>query len=88
MLHLIPCLTVGIIYTRVCRAFSAKVPLTNMTNRAKLARKMARRKKTNLMLILFSVVFFLSWAPINIYYLVLDIGHPFQVSLLLIIPIL
>ena len=47
------------------------------TNRSN--RKMARRKKTNLMLIMVSLVFFLSWAPINVYNLVLDIGHPFEV---------
>ena len=32
------------------------------------------------MLIIVSLVFFLSWAPINIYNLVLDIGHPFKVT--------
>ena len=69
----------GIIYTRVCRVFSAKLFMGNMVSTARMGRKLARRKRTNMMLIILSLVFFLSWAPINIYYLVLDIGQPFQV---------
>ena len=76
--YLIPCLVVGIIYIRVCCAFTARLSMAGM-NTNKSNRKLARRKKTNLMLILVSLVFFLSWAPINIYNLVLDIGHPFKV---------
>ena len=76
--YLIPCLLVGSIYIRVCCAFTARLSMAGM-NTNKNNRKLARRKKTNLMLILVSLVFFLSWAPINIYNLVLDIGHPFKV---------
>ena len=28
-----------------------------------------------------SLVFFFSWAPMNIYNLVIDIGHPFKVTM-------
>ena len=49
-------------------------------NTNKNTRKLARRRKTNLMLIIVSLVFFISWAPINFYNLVLDVVHPFKVT--------
>ena len=76
--YLIPCIVVGIIYTRVCCAFSANMSVSGINTNN---RKLARRKKTNMMLIIVSLVFFLSWAPINLYNLVLDIGHPFKVPI-------
>jgi hypothetical protein len=69
---------VGVIYIRVCCAFSARQSMPGM-NTNKNTRKLARRRKTNLMLIIVSLVFFISWAPINIYNLVLDVVHPFKV---------
>ena len=72
-------MAVGIIYYRVCSAFLSKFSTSTIaTSRSK--RKLARRKKTNLMLILVSLVFFFSWAPVNIYNLVLDIAKPFKVT--------
>ena len=72
-------MVVGIIYTRVCNAFNLNRSITeNKTNR--IQRKLARRKKTNILLIMVSLVFFFSWAPMNIYNLVIDIGQPFQVT--------
>ena len=68
------------IYMRVCSAFPVRGPIAGIDTN-KNTRKLARKKKTNLMLIMFSLVFFLSWAPINIYNLVLDIVHPFQVTI-------
>ena len=78
--YLTPSLVVGVIYIRVCCAFSARHSMSN-TNTNKNTRKLARRRKTNLMLIIVSLVFFISWAPINIYNLVLDIVQPFKVIL-------
>ena len=39
---------------------------------------MERRKKTNRMLITVSIIFFMSWAPLNIFNIVIDIFEPFQ----------
>ena len=39
---------------------------------------MERRKKTNRMLISISFLFFLSWAPINIFNILLDVANPFK----------
>ena len=43
-------------------------------------RKLARRRRTNLLLMMVSLVFFIAWAPIHIYLIILDIFKPFQVS--------
>ena len=65
----------------VYRVCSVLTPSSSMTFSSKRnARKLARKKKTNMMLMLVSLVFFISWAPINIYNLVLDIANPFQVT--------
>ena len=42
------------------------------------ARQMERRKKTNRMLITVSVIFFMSWAPLNIFIIIIDIFEPFE----------
>ena len=42
-------------------------------------RKLARRRRTNLILMMVSIVFFLAWAPIHIYLLVVDLIYPNQV---------
>ena len=42
------------------------------------ARQMERRKKTNRLLITVSVIFFLSWAPLNIFNIIIDIFEPFK----------
>ena len=39
---------------------------------------MERRKKTNRMLITVTIIFFLSWAPLNLFNIVFDIFEPFE----------
>ena len=79
--YLLPSIIVGFIYFKLCLSFPSTIvtPPGQMT--PSIRRKIARRKRTNLMLILVSVIFFLSWAPINIYNLVYDFVKPFQVIL-------
>ena len=43
-------------------------------------RKLARRRRTNFILMMVSIVFFLAWAPIHIYLLAEDIINPHQVT--------
>ena len=54
-----------------------RLPLA-ATNTQTFLRKQARRRRTNLLLMGVSVVFFAAWAPIHIY-LVMDILSPYQV---------
>ena len=39
---------------------------------------MERRKKTNRMLITVTIIFFVSWAPLNLFNILLDIFEPFD----------
>jgi D-alanyl-lipoteichoic acid acyltransferase DltB (MBOAT superfamily) len=43
------------------------------------ARQMQRRKRTNFMLVLVSLTFFISWAPLNIFNIILDLTNAFKV---------
>ena len=40
---------------------------------------MQRRKRTNFMLVLVSLTFFISWAPLNIFNIILDLTNAFKV---------
>jgi hypothetical protein len=62
-------------------SLSLKCEPTPNISRQRQARKLARRKKTNQMLISVSLVFFLSWAPLNLLNLFLEIHGPFEVHL-------
>ena len=62
--------------TRIATAVP-RLPLA-ATNTQTFLRKQARRRRTNLLLMGVSVVFFAAWAPIHIY-LVMDILSPYQV---------
>jgi hypothetical protein len=42
---------------------------------------MARRKRTNLMLVLVSLTFFISWAPLNIFNIILDLTNALKVPI-------
>ena len=67
------------IFVRVCQFLSSTTTISTI-NSSSITRKLARRKKTNRLLISASIIFFISWAPINIFVLVLDIFSPFDVS--------
>ena len=74
--HLIPSLSVGFIYSRI----SSTITQTSSTDFSSkvVIRKMAIRKKTNRMLMMVSLVFFTSWAPLNIFNLVMDVFSPLR----------
>ena len=76
---LIPSIFVIMIYSKIMT--SIVPPSTSDSHKIRM-RRMARKKKTNRMLMMVSLVFFLSWAPLNVLNLALDIFGPFQVRLL------
>ena len=75
---LLPSILVIFLYARVCLAISSSHPNRCFTTISK-ARKIARKKRTNLMLILVSSFFFISWAPISIFNLTLHLIDPLKV---------
>ena len=57
-----------------------KIESTLNNSRQRRERNAARRKKTNKILVSVSLVFFISWAPLNILTLALDFYQPFEVK--------
>ena len=55
-------------------------PISSSSSTLRQARKMARRRKTNLILISVTLVFFVSWAPLNILNMFLEFQRPVEVS--------
>ena len=79
---IIPSLTVGWAYMKVSATY--KAPAMKQTRAInvpqKILRRNMRRKRTNFILYASAVVFFLSWAPLNIFTVVMDIVNIEEVS--------
>ena len=76
--YLIPSIIIGYIYCKVCKALPnirTNAPKTNM----RMIRKMARRKRANIILVGVSLIFFICWAPINILNIFMNISTMFKV---------
>jgi len=75
--YLIPCISIGYIYCRVCRALPNIVTNAPRTN-IRMIRKMARRKRANIILVGVSLIFFICWAPINVLNIFMNISTMFN----------
>ena len=64
--------------SRVCQCLGRQSNVNLSSHRR--SRQMERRKKTNRMLITVTIIFFISWAPLNIFNIVIDIFEPFDNS--------
>ena len=78
MQYLIPSIIIGYIYYKVCKAIPVTQTSSKTTNN-RVIRKMARRRRTNNILIGVSLVFFICWAPINILNISLNISNMLKV---------
>ena len=63
---------------RVCQCLNrqSNVPLSSHRR----SRQMERRRKTNRMLITVTIIFFVSWAPLNMFNILIDTFEPFDNS--------
>ena len=80
--YLIPLFIVTIAYIMVARAFhvsTEKLSAGSLSIRAR--RKISRRKRTDILLTVISLVFFVSWAPLNILNVAVNVNNPFKVNL-------
>ena len=73
-------MSINPIFYRVCNHLASSTTTISTILGSGAMRKLARRKKTNRLLMSVSIIFFLSWAPLNIYNMILDIFTPFDVS--------
>lgn len=78
--YCIPCIFVVFAYTRVSvtvSSSSSQLP-TEITSSATYKRKAARRRWTNILLTSVSLVFFLAWAPIHLFLVIMDTLEPLK----------
>jgi len=76
--YLLPTLIVLVSYTMIYRKIRISDQRINASQPSAL-RKMNRRKKTNFILGTTSIVFFISWAPLNILNVIINTYNPFEV---------
>ena len=81
MQYIIPSMTVACAYTKVYYTFQASTKKILKAGRSsKIVRNAQRRRRTNILLILLSAVFFISWSPLNIFTFIIKTANPFTVS--------
>jgi neuropeptide Y receptor len=86
--YILPIITVSVAYSRICRKLryryvnssaigsSSKKSCTASSNRRK-PKDDRRMKRTNALLVAISLIFCISWLPLNIFNLVVDYWNPF-----------
>ena len=78
--YLLPTLIVVVSYAMIYRRIKISDKKINAT-KPKALRKINRRKNTNRILMIISIVFFVSWAPLNILNIIINTENPFKVWL-------
>ncbi|CAL4096878.1 unnamed protein product [Meganyctiphanes norvegica] len=73
--YCLPIITVSIAYFRICMKLKGRMSVKSSAKKYKSDNR--RMKKTNILLIAISLIFCLSWLPINIYNVVVDFCNPF-----------
>ena len=79
--YIVPLCIVTMAYIMVARAFriSTERMLAGSLS-CRMMRKISRRKRTDILLTLISLLFFLSWAPLNVLNVVINTANPFKVT--------
>ena len=93
--HILPSIFIIVAYFRIYKTFETSSKRTEMFS-AKVFfipniqnvqcfsfqdyRKMNRRRRTNIILSIICIVFFVTWAPLNILNVIINTKNPFQVS--------
>ena len=77
---ILPCMVVAGSYTCIVWVSSTSAQrIMNSCSSQTLIRKMRRMRRTNYLLIISSIIFFVSWAPINILTIIINVNNLFQV---------
>ena len=78
--YLIPFIIVTMAYIMVARAFHISTEkMKTVSLKSGMIRKQTRRKRTDILLTVISILFFLSWAPLNALNAVINIENLFEV---------
>ncbi|XP_069938217.1 neuropeptide F receptor-like [Cherax quadricarinatus] len=74
--YCLPILTVSVAYARICNKL--KYRMTNAcSSSARSKKEDLRMRKTNTLLVSIALIFCLSWLPLNLYNVVVDLHNPF-----------
>lgn len=74
--YCLPILTVSVAHARICTKL--KYRMSNAPSRASRTRKEdVRMRKTNTLLVAIALIFCLSWMPLNLYNVIVDLHNPF-----------
>lgn len=76
--YLLPIFIVSIAYARICRKLKYRMVAKGTKLQEKQARDRKRVKKTNILLVSISLIFGLSWLPLNILNVISDFFYPFS----------
>ena len=81
--YLIPLTIVTMAYIMVARAFRISTENQRAGSlSSSMMRKLSRRKRTDILLTPISLLFFLSWAPLNVLNAVINVENPFKVIII------
>ncbi|XP_069178257.1 neuropeptide F receptor-like [Procambarus clarkii] len=75
--YCLPISTVSVSYAMICRKLKYRIKNSAVRSSKKGERDNKRMKKTNTLLIAISLIFCVSWLPLNLYNLVVDFVNPF-----------
>ncbi|XP_049794600.1 neuropeptide F receptor-like, partial [Schistocerca nitens] len=80
--YLLPIITVTIAYSRICRKLRYRISYVfyAASTRARKGKDDRRMRRTNALLYSIALIFCVSWLPLNIFNLVVDVWNPFSGS--------
>ena len=79
--YVLPLFSVIIAYIMVANSFRVSTKkLEDLSLSRRMMGKIRRRRRTDILLTVISLLFFLSWAPLNVLNLVINADNPFQAN--------
>lgn len=75
--YCLPILTLSIAYARICNKLKYRMANSSTRSSSRSRKKDGRMRRTNTLLVSIALIFCLSWLPLNLYNVVVDLHNPF-----------
>lgn len=77
--YVVPIVTVSIAYERICKKLKGRMATSSLNKgcQKKQQKEDRRMKKTNTLLVTIALIFCVSWMPLNLYNVLVDLHNPF-----------
>ncbi|XP_063601911.1 neuropeptide F receptor-like, partial [Penaeus indicus] len=75
--YCLPILTLSIAYARICNKLKYRMANSSTRSSSRCRKKDGRMRRTNTLLVSIALIFCLSWLPLNLYNVVVDLHNPF-----------